>query len=161
LDLVHDQFACGRRFRVLNVVDDVTRECLAAIPDTSISGRRVARELTPLIEQRGKPGMIVSDNGTELTSNGILAWSKDHKVGVAPYCARKANAERLCREFQRPHARELLNESLFFGLDHARSAIAEWVADYNHFRRIHCSDTRPRQAMPRQSPQPAPKRFAR
>jgi len=42
LDFVHDQFACGRRFRVLNVVDDVTRECLAAIPDTSISGRRVA-----------------------------------------------------------------------------------------------------------------------
>lgn len=59
LDFVHDQFACGRRFRVLNVVDDVTRECLAAIPDTSISGRRVARELTTLIERRGKPGMIV------------------------------------------------------------------------------------------------------
>ncbi len=56
LDFVHDQFACGRRFRVLNVVDDVTRECLAAIPDTSISGRRVARELTALIERRGKPG---------------------------------------------------------------------------------------------------------
>jgi putative transposase len=63
LDFVHDQFANGRRFRVLNVVDDVTRECLAAIPDTSISGRRVARELAGLIERRGKPGMIVSDNG--------------------------------------------------------------------------------------------------
>lgn len=62
LDFVHDQFACGRRFRVLNIVDDVTRECLAAIPDTSISGRRVARELTTLIERRGKPGMIASDN---------------------------------------------------------------------------------------------------
>ncbi len=42
--------------------------------------RRVARELTTLIERRGKPGMIVSDNGTELASNAILAWSKDHKV---------------------------------------------------------------------------------
>lgn len=62
LDFVHDQFACGRRFRVLSVVDDVTRECQAAIPDTSISGRRVARELTALIERRGGPGMIVSDN---------------------------------------------------------------------------------------------------
>ena len=62
LDFVHDQFANGQRFRVLNVVDDVTRECLAAIPDTSISGRRVARELTALIERRGKPGMVVSDN---------------------------------------------------------------------------------------------------
>jgi transposase InsO family protein len=62
LDFVNDQFACGRRFRVLNVVDDVTRECLAAIPDTTISGRGVARELRALIERRGKPGMIVSDN---------------------------------------------------------------------------------------------------
>jgi transposase InsO family protein len=62
LDFVHDQFGCGRRFRILNIVDDVTRECLAAIPDTSISGKRVARELSTLIRQRGKPGMIVSDN---------------------------------------------------------------------------------------------------
>ena len=54
LDFVHDQFALGRRFRILNIVDDVTRECLAAIPDTSISGRRVARELTTLIDARGK-----------------------------------------------------------------------------------------------------------
>jgi len=46
LDFVHDQFARGRRFRILNIADDVTRECLAAIPDTSISGKRVARELT-------------------------------------------------------------------------------------------------------------------
>lgn len=75
-----DQFACGRRFRALNIVDDVTRECLAAIPETSISGRRVARELTDLIGRRGKPGMIGSDHGKEFTSNAILAWSKDHRV---------------------------------------------------------------------------------
>jgi transposase InsO family protein len=80
LDFVHDQFANGQRFRVLNVVDDVTRECLAAIPDTSISRRRVARELTALIERRGKPGMIVSDNGTELTSNAILRWCSEQRV---------------------------------------------------------------------------------
>ena len=66
LDFVHDQFACGRRFRVLNIVDDVTRECLAAIPDTSISGRRVARELADIIAWRGKPGLIVIDN--------VLGW---------------------------------------------------------------------------------------
>ncbi len=57
LDFVHDQFACRRRFRILNVVDDVTCECLAAIPDTSISGHRVARKLTLLIEWRGWPAM--------------------------------------------------------------------------------------------------------
>lgn len=80
LDFGHDQFASGRRFCVLNIVDNVTRECLAAIPDTSISGRRVARELTDLIGRRGKPSMIISDHGTEFTSNAILAWSKDHCV---------------------------------------------------------------------------------
>jgi putative transposase len=80
LDFVHDQMATGRRFRVLNVVDDVTRECLAAVPDTSISGKRVVRELTELIAVRGKPGMIVSDNGTELTSRAILQWQEDHAV---------------------------------------------------------------------------------
>ena len=80
LDFVHDQLACGRRLRILNIVDDVTRECLAAIPDTSISGRRVARELTVLIERRGKPGMIVSDNGTEFTSNAMFAWAQDNRV---------------------------------------------------------------------------------
>ncbi len=51
LDLAHDQLACGRRFRILDPLDDVTRECLAAIPDTSISGRRVVRELATLIER--------------------------------------------------------------------------------------------------------------
>ena len=77
---MHDRFGCRRRFRVLNVVDDVTRECLAALPDTLISRRRVGRELTPQIERRGKPGMIVSDNRTELTSNAILDWCVAHHV---------------------------------------------------------------------------------
>jgi putative transposase len=66
--------ATGRRFRVLNVVDDVTRDCLVAAPDTSISGKRVVRELIDLVAVRGKPGMIVNDNGTELTSNVVLKW---------------------------------------------------------------------------------------
>jgi putative transposase len=72
LDFVHDQMASGRRFRVVSVVDDVTRECWAAVPDTSISGHCVVRDLTRLIVE-GKPGMIVSDNGTEPTSNAVLA----------------------------------------------------------------------------------------
>jgi putative transposase len=57
LDFVHDQLACGRRFRILNVVDDATRECLLAVADTSISGKRVARELTALVARRGRPCM--------------------------------------------------------------------------------------------------------
>ena len=72
LDFVADQFIDGRRLRILGVVDDCTRECLALVPDTSISGTRVARELDRLMVAYGKPTTIVSDNGTELTSNAIL-----------------------------------------------------------------------------------------
>ena len=80
LDFISDQFICGRRFRILAVFDDCTRECLAAIADTSLSGLRVARELDLLIAWRGRPKTIVSDNGTEPTSNAILCWAEKAKV---------------------------------------------------------------------------------
>ena len=67
-------------FRTLTVVDNCTRECLALIADTSLSGARVARELATIIERRGKPAMIISDNGTEFTSNAILAFADKRKV---------------------------------------------------------------------------------
>jgi transposase InsO family protein len=134
LDFVHDQFACGRRFRVLNIVDDVTRECLASIADTSISGLRVAREMTELIARCGKPDMIVSDHGTEFTSNAILAWSKDHEVDWHYIAPGKPMQNGYIESFNGRMRDELLNESLFFGLDHARSAIADWVEDFNTAR---------------------------
>ena len=131
---MHDQFACGRRFRILNVVDDVTRECLAAVPDTSISGKRVARELTTLIERRGKPGMIVSDHGTELTSNAILAWCAEHRIDWHYIAPGKPMQNGFCESFNGRMRDELLNESLFFGLDHARRVIGSWADDYNSVR---------------------------
>ena len=134
LDFVHDQMANGRRFRVLNIKDDVTLECLAAIPDTSISGHRVARELTALIAQRGKPGMIVSDNGTELTSHAIFAWTKDHGVEWHYITPGRPMQNGFAESFNGKMRDELLNETLFFSLDHARQVIAAWVADYNTIR---------------------------
>jgi putative transposase len=134
LDFVHDQFACGRRFRILNIVDDVTRECLGAIPDTSISGKRVARELSTLIARRGKPGMIVSDNGTEFTSNAILSWSNENKIEWHFIAPGKPMQNGFCESFNGRMRDELLNETLFFGLDHAREKIGSWAHDYNHQR---------------------------
>jgi len=134
LDFVHDQFANGRRFRILNIVDDVTRECLAAIPDTSISGKRVARELETVMTRRGKPGMIVSDNGTELTSHAILAWCAEHRIEWHYIAPGKPMQNGYIESFNGRMRDELLNESLFFGLDHARELIAAWVADYNTAR---------------------------
>lgn len=80
LDFVADQLVDGRRFCVLVVVDDFTRECLALVVDTSLSGQRVARELDALIALRGQPFMVVSDDGTELTSRAILQWQEDSQV---------------------------------------------------------------------------------
>jgi transposase InsO family protein len=64
LDFLHDQMSDGRRFRILAIVDDFTRECLCLVADTSLSGLRVGRELDAIIARRGKPAGCVSDNGT-------------------------------------------------------------------------------------------------
>ena len=87
LDFVSDQLTDGRRFRILTVIDNCTPKCLALVADTSLSGHRVARELDAIIRLRGRPDMIVSDNGTEYTSNAILAWADRTDVGwhyIAP-----------------------------------------------------------------------------
>ena len=120
LDFVHDQFANGRRFRVLNIVDDVTKECLGAIPDTSISGRRVARELTAIVARRGRPGSIVSDNGTEFTCNAMLAWCKDNAIDWHFIAPGKPIQNAFVESFNGRMRDEFLNETLFFGLDDAR-----------------------------------------
>jgi transposase InsO family protein len=136
LDFVHDQFANGRHLRILNIVDDVTKECLGAIPDTSISGRRVARELTPIVERRSKPAAIVSDHGTEFTCNAMLAWSKDTVIDWHFIAPGKPMQNGFIESFNGRMRDELLNETLFFDLDDARAAV--WVADYN-LRRPHSS----------------------
>jgi putative transposase len=94
LDFVSDMLADGRRFRVLVIVDDFTREWLALIVDTSICGRRVARELDTIIATRKKPLMAVSDNGTELTSHAILRWQQERVVGWH-YIARPSRSRTL------------------------------------------------------------------
>jgi putative transposase len=131
LDLRDLAAALTGHFRV---IDDVTKECLAAVVDTSISGRRVARELSDLIERRGKPDLIVSDNGTEFTSNAMLDWTE--KLGVAWHfiAPGKPMQNGICEAFNSKIRDELLNETLFFGLDQARSIVARWVDDYNRNR---------------------------
>ncbi len=84
LDFVPDQMTDGRRFRILAVVDDCTRECLALLPDTSLSGTRVTRELGTIVAQRGRPVSIVSHNGTEFTSTAILGWAVRTPAMLSP-----------------------------------------------------------------------------
>ena len=107
LDFVSDVLADGRRFRVLVVVDDFTRECLALVVDTSLSGRRVVRELDRIVERRGAPLLVVSDDGTELTSHVVLSWRQDARCRLALHRPRQASAERIRREPERSLARRM------------------------------------------------------
>ena len=95
LDFLSDVFGAGRRFRILAVIDDFTRESLGLIADTSISGLRVARELSALIRLYGKPTTIVSDNGAELTSRVMFQLAKRKRRLLALHRARQTDAERL------------------------------------------------------------------
>jgi putative transposase len=131
LDFVHDQMTDGRRFRILGIVDDCTRECLGLIADTSISGRRVARELDRIMAWRGKPASIVSDNGTELTSNAILAWAEANGIAWHYIEPGKPTQNAFIESFNGRLRDELLNETLFRSLPHARALLETWRADYN------------------------------
>jgi putative transposase len=134
LDFVSDQLVSGRRFRILGIYDDCTRECLAVVADVSLSGRRVARELDLLTAARGKPKSIVSDNGTELTSNAILAWTADVKVDWHYIDPGKPMQNAFIESFNGRLRDEFLNETLFTSLMQARLALEEWRRDYNTVR---------------------------
>jgi hypothetical protein len=107
LDLVADTLVSGRRFRIMTLVDDFTRECLGLVVDTSLTGMRVARELDRIAELRNYPCMIVSDNGTELTSNAILAWQQERGVEWHYIAPGQTDAEWVRRELQRQAARRV------------------------------------------------------
>ncbi|WP_354267533.1 IS3 family transposase [Bradyrhizobium ottawaense] len=134
LDFVSDQLTDGRRFRILTVVDDCTRECLTLVADTSLSGSRVARELDRLIIERGKPKMVVSDNGTELTSNAILTWADQSRVAWHYIAPGKPTQNAFIESFNGRLRDELLNETLFTSLGQARVELGHWRADYNDTR---------------------------
>jgi len=138
LDFVSDALADGRRFRVLAIVDDFTRECLALVADTSLSGTRVARELDAVIAVRGQPAMIVSDNGTELTSMAILRWQQETGVAWHYIAPGKPMQNGFVESFNGRLRDECLNETAFRSLAHARELIREWRDDYNG-RRPHTS----------------------
>jgi len=134
LDFVSDAFTDGRRFRVLTVVDDHTRECLALVADTSLSGRRVVRELDAIITRRGKPLTVVSDNGTEFTSMAILRWSQDRQIDWHYIAPGKPMQNGFIESFNGSFRDECLNETLFSSLPEARDRISAWKEDYNKHR---------------------------
>jgi putative transposase len=134
LDFVSDALSDGRRFRVLNVVDDHTREALATVVDTSLSGLRVVRELDRLVAERRLPAMVVSDNGTELTSTTVLRWAQERGVEWHYIAPGKPMQNAFVESFNGRLRDECLNEHVFGTLFEARRIIDAWRIDYNTAR---------------------------
>lgn len=134
LDFVSDVLQSGRRFRVFNVEDQLTREGLAAEVDTSLPGQRVVRALDAIVAARGKPEMIVSDNGTELTSNAMLKWAEDNGVEWHYIAPGKPQQNGFMESFNGKLRDECLNEHVFSSLVEARRIIEAWRVDYNTVR---------------------------
>ena len=133
LDFVSDTLSDGRRFRILCIVDDFSRECLATVVDTSLGGVRVVRELEQLGFERSTPRVIVSDNGTELTSCAVLRWATGrldwHYIEPG-----KPVQNAFIESFNSKLRDECLNEHVFLTLAEARETIEAWRHDYNDLR---------------------------
>jgi putative transposase len=134
LDFMSDALDDGRRFRVLGVMDQYGRLCLDLTADTSISGKRVARELDRLIERYGKPDIIVSDNGTEFTSKAILQWATDNNVQWHYITPGKPSENGFTESLNGKIRDECLNEHLFTSLSNAKDILNAWRQDYNYLR---------------------------
>lgn len=134
LDVVSDARTDGRRFRVLAVVDDYSRECLALVADTSLSGHRVVSELDAVVARRGRPAMVVSDKGTELASMAIPRRCQCTSVECHHIAPGKPMQNGFAESFDGRFRDELLTETLFSSIGEARQQIRARQHDYTHHR---------------------------
>jgi putative transposase len=134
LDFVSDAAANGQTIRVLTVVDDYTRECLATEVDTSLPGLRVVRTLNRIITERGRPEGIVLDNGPELRGRAMEAWSEANRVPLLFIQPGKPVQNAFIESFNGRLRDECLNANWFLTTADARRNIQAWALDYNEAR---------------------------
>jgi putative transposase len=134
LDFMSDQLADGRTIRLLNVVDDFTRECLAVEVDTSLTGQRVTRVLERLGALRGLPERVVSDNGPEFTGQAVDSWAYQRGVKWQFIEPGKPVQNAYVESFNGKFRDECLSEHWFERLEQARTIVELWRQDYNESR---------------------------
>lgn len=134
MDFVMDVTTEGRRIRILAIIDDFTRECLAVEVDTSLNGMRVARVLSRLIEFRGKPKGIRVDNGPKFAGRTLDAWAFENKVQLDFIRPGKPTENAFIESFNDKLRDECLNSNAFTSLREARQIIEGWGTDYNEKR---------------------------
>jgi len=134
LDFMHDTLASGRRLRVLMIVDDFTRECLATEIERAFSSSRVIAVLERVGLTRGFPQMLRFDNGAELTSHAMLRWGAQRGIELHFIEPGKPIQNAHVESLNGRTRDEFLNLHIFLTLDQARDAAAAWLLDYNEVR---------------------------
>lgn len=134
LDFMSDSFTDGRKFRLLNVIDDFNRESLAIEADTSLPALRVIRTLEKLLINRGKPNNIRCDNGPEFISHRLQQWCECHKITLQYIQPGEPTQNAYIERNNGSLRRELLNAYLFTSLKEIRMMTLEWQKDYNRNR---------------------------
>lgn len=134
LDFMQDCLADGRRIRLLNIVDDYTRECLKIEVDTSLGGVRVVRALNEIIAERGCPQLLLSDNGPEFTGKALDHWAYQTGVALDFIDPGKPQQNGFVESFNGKCRDECLNEHWFMSLWDARTITARFRWEYNNDR---------------------------
>jgi putative transposase len=138
MDFVAQRLVDGRWVRVLTVVDQFTRECLALFAAVSLTGEKVAAELDKIVADRGAPQSITVDNGTEFASKAVDVWAYRYAVHLDFIRLGRPVENGYIESFNGKLRDECLNVEVFFSLADARHKLALWFEDYNH-RRPHSS----------------------
>lgn len=136
MDFMCDSLVDGRRFRLLNIIDDYNRESLAVEIDTSLPALRVIRALEQLIERRTKPEVIRVDNGPEFISDRLQQWCDDKQIRLQFIQPGKPMQNGFVERNNGSLRKELLDAYLFYSLPEVRQMAEEWQQDYN-FQRPH------------------------
>jgi putative transposase len=134
MDFMQDVLADGRRFRTLNIMDLVRRECLALEVDTSLPGQRVTRVFDQLVDSSGAPKQITVDNGPEFAGQVLDAWAYAPGVTLDFIEPGKPTQNCYLQSFNGKFRDECLNMHGFASLAHARVSIQTWKEPYNHER---------------------------
>ncbi len=134
VDFVQDRLIRGRKYRMLTVIDEYTRQCLTVHAQFNLTSQEVLETLSQLFIQHGKPIYIRSDNGSEFKANLLQQWLK--AVDVEPlYIYPGSPWENGFNErFNGTLRNEVLNAEVFYSLKEAQSVIKQWVQQYNHIR---------------------------
>jgi len=153
LDFMEDALYGGRRFRVLNVIDEGNREALATEIGTSIPSLRVIRLLEDLVAYYGRPTMLRVDNGPELTAEAFAEWCREQQIDIGYIQPGKPDQNAYIERFNRSYREDVLDAYVFESIEEVRAVSEEWLEDYNGERHHESlGQVPPREFLPRRKP---------